>query len=142
MAAGGDYLSYRQIYNDISGSLVVLASDGDATLVTAKIPTAGSGEGNYTIFIQRIFVWITTSAAQNMSFEDSSAGGFRIANIPATPGADTKWSFDFGSRGVPLTEKKNFLMNVSAAGLAGHIEWEGYTKMTGAAYLKSQPAGV
>lgn len=108
---------------NISGSLAVAATDGDQTLVTAR----GTA---FTLFITRIVVWISTTAAQSWSFEDSNSSPKQIAEVTASPGDSTRWDFDFGPRGVPLTEGKNFLLNVSAAGLAGHIEWYGYQKQT------------
>lgn len=123
---------YRSQYTDISGTATVAASDGDATLVTAKT--------GWTIFVQRIIAYITTDAAQSASFEDSNSPAKQIAEIPASPGDNTRWDFDFGARGVPLTEAKNFVLNVSAAGLAMHIEYEGYMKQTGTEYLL--PAGT
>jgi len=114
---------YRRFYQDISGSLAVTASTGDTTLVTAK-------NASHTIYIQRIIVYITTDAAQSMSFEDSNGTPKKIAEVTSSPGDETRWDFWFGDQGVPLTEGKNFVLNVSAAGLAGHIEWEGYQKLT------------
>lgn len=113
---------YRKHYQDISGSLAVTASTDDTTLVAAKT--------NHTIFVQRIIFYVTTDAAASMSFEDSNGTPLQGANIPASPGDDTRWDFDFGDRGFPLTEEKGFVMNVSATGLAGNLVWEGYSKRT------------
>ena len=114
---------YRTFYQDISGSLTVAAATGDTTLVTVK-------DIYHTIYIQRIIVYITTDTAQSMSFEDSNGTPKKIAEVTTSPGDETRWDFDFGDIGVPLTEGKNFVLNVSAAGLAGHIEWYGYSKLT------------
>jgi hypothetical protein len=113
---------YRRFYQDISGSLAVAAATDDTTLVAAKT--------NHTIFIQRIIFYVTTNAAVSMSFEDTNGTPLQGANIPASPGDDTRWDFDFGDRGFPLTEEKGLVMNVSAAGLAGNLVWEGYSKRT------------
>lgn len=114
---------YRRFYQDISGSLAVTASTDDTTLVTVR-------NANHTIYIQRIIAYITTDAAQSWSFEDSNTSAKKIAEVTTSPGDESRWDFDFGDVGVPLTEGKNFLLNVSATGLAGHIEWEGYSKLT------------
>ena len=111
---------YRRFYRNCSGNLTVAAATGDTTLVTAK--------DNHTIYIQRVIFYVTTDAAQSMSFED--AAGVQVANIPASPGDDTRWDFDFGDEGLPLTAESNFVMNVSAAGLAGRLIWYGYQKLT------------
>lgn len=122
---------YRRQHQSISGNLVVAAADGDATLVTCK----GAA---YTIWIQKIIAYITTDAAQSWAFTDSNGTPKAIAKVTTSPGVDTRWEFDFGDVGVPCTEGKNFLLDVSAAGLAGHIEWLGYQResstMTAAAF--------
>lgn len=114
---------YRRFYQDVSGSLTVAAATGDTTLVTVK-------DVYHTLFIQRIVVYITTDAAQSFAFEDSNSPAKKVAEVTTSPGDETRWEFSFGERGVPLTEGKNFLLNVSAAGLAANIEWEGYQKLT------------
>ena len=111
---------YRSQYTNISGNGTLAAGGGDATLT--------SGKTGWTIYIQRIIAYITTDAAQSASFEDDNGTPKQIANIPASPGDDTRWDFDFGAAGVPLTEAKDFELNVSAAGLAMHFEWEGYMR--------------
>jgi hypothetical protein len=114
---------YRRFYQDISGELAVAAGTGDTTLVTVK-------DIYHTIYIQRIVVYVTTDAAQSASFEDSNGTAKKIAEVTTSPGDETRWDFWYGDRGVPLTEGKNFVLNVSAAGLAGQITWEGYSKLT------------
>ena len=116
---------YRKTYEDISGDLAVAAATGDTTLVTVR-------NTSHTIYVQRIIFYVTTDAAQSMSFEDSNGTPKQVANIPASPGDDTRWDFDFGEEGIPITEGKNFLMNVSAAGLAGNLKWYGYQRITAA----------
>ena len=120
---------YRTQYTDISDDGILAAGGGDATLV--------SGKTGWTIFIQRIIAYITTDAAQSASFEDDTATPIQVANIPASPGDDTRWDFDFGARGKPLGESKDFELNVSAAGLAMHFEWEGYMRQTGVEYIRN-----
>ncbi len=117
------YRKERIINQDISGELRATATTGDTTLVTVK-------KAAYTLFIQRIIAYFTTSAAVNWSFE--SATGAVIANIPASPGVDTRWEFDFGAKGKSVDVGQNFVLNVSATGSAGHIEWEGYQRLTAA----------
>lgn len=116
---------YRRIYKNISGSLDVAAATGDTTLVTV-------GNTKSTIYIQGIVFYVTTDAAQSMSFEDSNSSAKKIFEIPASPGDETLWGTPdmFGAEGIPLTEGKNFVMNVSAAGLAGQLKWYGYEKRT------------
>ena len=116
---GGDYTRRRAIYPDASSNTTIVVGTADYTLVTGKT--------NYTIYVQRIIVWVTTSAAENLSFEDSTTG-LRIANIPASPGASTRWDFDFGPEGRALTEGENLVLNASAAGNVGHVEVLAYLR--------------
>ena len=124
----GDAGWYRNVYQDISGELTVAAATDDTTLVTAR----GS---IHTIFIQQIIFYVTTDAAQSMAFTDSAGTPVQVAEIPASPGDNTRWNFEYGEEGLPLTEGTNFLMNVSAAGLAGRLKWYGYQKQTGIGHL-------
>jgi len=114
---------FRQVNQDISGHLTATTSTDDTTLVTARNTST-------TIYIQRIIVYITTDAAQSWSFEDSNGTAKIVAKVTTSPGVDTRWDFYFGARGKPLTEGKNFVLNVSATGLAGQVEWEGYQRLT------------
>ena len=120
----GDYSRRRITYQDVSSSTSVVVGTADYTLITGKT--------NYTIYVQRIIMWVTTSAAQNMSFEDSTTG-LRIGNIPSAPGDSTRWDFDFGPEGRPLTVSENLVLNASAAGNVGHVEVLAYLKQTAVA---------
>lgn len=121
---------FRRTYTDISGELTVLAATDDTTLVTVR----GAA---HTLFIQRINFFVTTNAAQSMSFEDSAGTPVQLAEIVASPGDNTQWDFDFGEEGLPCTEGKDFKMMVSAAGLAGRLKWYGYSKQTGLTNLST-----
>lgn len=114
---------YRRTNTDISGDLVVTITTGDTTLVTVK-------NANTTLFIQRIIVYVNVDAAQSWSFEDSNGTPKKIAEVTISPGDETRWDFDFGDKGIPLTEGMNFVLNVSAAGLGGNIVWEGYARIS------------
>lgn len=113
---------YNTRFQDISGTLVLAAADDDQTLVA-------NPNANYSIFIQKIVVNVTTDAAQSASFEDSAGTPIKVANIVASPGLGIQ-EFDFGPQGRKLTEGKNFVLNLSAAGLAMGIHWEGYMRPT------------
>lgn len=118
-----DASGYRKYFQDISGDTSILAGGGDTTLVTVK-------DQYHTIYIQRIVAYIDTDAAQSWSFEDNNGTPKKIAEVTTSPGDETRWEFFYGERGIPLTEGKNFVLNVSAAGLAGDVTWEGYQKLT------------
>ena len=116
---------YRKHFQDISGELVVAAATGDTTLVTAR-------NANSKIYIQRLIVYVTTDAAQSAAFEDTATPAYKIAEVTTSPGDETRWDFDYGDEGLPLTEGKDFVMNVSSAGLAGTVKWYGYTRLSSA----------
>lgn len=120
------YQRNRVFFQDISGSLSVVAATDDTTLVTN--PRTAD-----TIFLQKLHIEITAgSAAKTWTFKDSA--GTPVNMVPTVDASVVAhFDFDFGPRGVPLTEGKNFLLDVSAAGAAGWISWEGYQKLTGAA---------
>ena len=117
---------YNTRFKDVGGTLKVATTDGDQTLVTA--PNA-----NYSIFIQKLWVMVTVDAAQSWSFEDSNGTPRVIGKIIASPGVGLQEVIPWTPQGVQLTEGKNFVLNVSAAGLEGTIHWEGYARMTAAA---------
>lgn len=121
MAQSKEAADYRRWNRDLSGSSTFAAAATTTTLSTARNTAS-------TIYIQRIIVYITTDAAQSWAFEDSS--GKRVCQVPTSPGVNTRWEFFFGSIGIPLTEGANFVLTMSAAGLAGSVEWEGYARLT------------
>lgn len=121
---------YRVWNRDLSSQIQVNATGGDVTLGTA--PSA-----NHTIYVQRIIAYVTTDAAVDWSFEDSASTAINVAKLTTSPGVDTRWDFVFGDIGMPLTEGKNFVLDVSATGAAGNIEWEGYARLTSPAAIGS-----
>ena len=127
-----DAASYRRHYEDISGTLVLAAADGDATLKSAR--------AGHTLYIQRILVNIVTAAAQTLTFKDSNSSAKIIAFVEASAAVGTLREFDFGAQGIPLTEAKNFLLDVAAAGVAATIAWEGYQKQTAALSASAKAA--
>lgn len=125
MASAGDYLWYRKTHRDVSTELTVTATTGDTVLITAT-------SGSHTIFVQRIIGYVTTDAAQSIAFEDTAATPVVLATITTSPGDETRWDFDYGAEGWPLTAGTNLNMNVSAAGLAGNVKVYAYQRLTAA----------
>jgi len=118
-----DYRQRLKWWQNISGSLQVGAATDDTTLVTAR-------DAFHTIFIQKITWTITTvSAGKTWTFKDSAGTPVPIKNgIPTD--VLMQDSVDFGPDGYALSQGKNFLLDVSAAGAAGTITWTGYMKPT------------
>ena len=115
------YKRERALFGDVSTAATYTAVSTTATLIAAKT--------NFTIYVQRIIVWITTDAAQSWSFQDSTTAK-QCAEVPSSPGDSTRWDFDFGARGFPLTESEGLTNTMSAAGLAGTVVVEAYQKLT------------
>ena len=124
-----DYSRNRRNNTDVSGELEFSTSTDDTTLVTGKT--------GWSIYIQRIVLTIKTDNAATMTFLDTNSSAVQVEKSDASPGANTQYIWDFLSKGKKLTEGKNFAMDVSATGLAGHIAWEGYMKQTGSEYLRA-----
>lgn len=116
------YRRYRTFYQDVSTNLDFAATQTSTTLITVR-------NSKSTIFVQNIIVYISTDAAQSLTFEDSTTGK-DVAVVTASPGANTRWEFDFGPRGKPLNEGESLKATFSAAGLAGHLEVQAYEKLT------------
>lgn len=126
-------LKRRRNYRDETLDKQMTATDDDQTLISVK-------NVNYTIYIQRIIAYITTDAAQSWNFKDSNGTPKSIAKVTTSPGADTRWDFDFGDEGVPLNQGKDFLLDVSAVGLAGNIHVEAYQRLTAVTNSNAGPS--
>jgi hypothetical protein len=108
------YLLFNRSGRGANKNFPFTAATTTTTLITAL-------DANRTIYVQRIVVWITTSVAQSLTFQDTAGTPFVIAVVPSSPGANTRFDFDFGPEGIALTKGKNLQAVFSAAGLAGHI---------------------
>ena len=115
------YKHRRALFGDVATAATYTAASTTATLIAAKT--------NFTLYVQRIIVWISTDAAQSWSFQDSSTAK-QVAEVPASPGDSTRWDFDYGSQGIPLTESEGLTVTMSGAGLAGTVVVEAYQKLT------------
>lgn len=119
------YNKLRTVYQNVSGQLNVLAATTTSTLQT--------GKANYTIYLQKVHVEVTAgSAAKTWTFQDSA--GTPILLVPSLDAsAIAHFDFDFGPRGIPLTEGKDLVLSISAAGAGGWVSWEAYSKLTAVA---------
>ena len=113
---------FRSRYGDASISGNVLAAGTGGTLITAK-------SAKYTVFVQKITVSLTTSAAQSILFKDSAGTPIEVALVPAS--ATGVFTADFGARGFALTEGKNLVV-ANTAGPAYAYTVEAYQKATSA----------
>lgn len=115
------YLQARRAHRSANGQLDFLNSQTTATVVTVK-------SSDHTIYIQRARVFIETDSAQSVTLRDSNATPEVVFSVAASPGTNFYKEWDFGPSGKRLTEGKDLVLAFSAAGLAGHVEWEGFQR--------------
>lgn len=130
MSFSDPYLRERSENTDVSGVTDVATADSTTvTLVTAKT--------GWTVFVQRIHVYILTDAAQQLTFQDNNGTPKVVFRTDSAPGIDTPYHQDFGPKGRTLTEAKNFVMAITGAGLAAHVQYEAFMKQTGRETVQS-----
>lgn len=127
----GDYKFYQNNYRNYSTDSIALAAT-DYTTATAIITARNA---NYTVYVQKITVSVTTYAAKTWTFQDSAGTPvpIAVASIPAaapTAAGDAEFVYDFGPQGVALTVGKNLNWLMSATGAAGVVHVEAYQKLT------------
>ena len=121
MPGAGDYGHYTRWYTNISGSLSVAAGTDDTTLVATK--------ANWTIYLQKAHIQITgASAGKTWQLTDSA--GLQLTGPFPTDTDGSHYDMDFGPKGIALTQGKGLNLDVSAAGAAGRVSWEGYQRLT------------
>jgi hypothetical protein len=113
---------YRGTHVDASVSGVVGTSDASTTAITAL-------SASHTVFVQRLTVVITTSAAQIITVKDSAGTPVVIGSIAASAALGSIYTIDFGARGFALTEGKNLVL-AQTAGPAYSYTVEAYQKLT------------
>lgn len=113
---------YRAVYSDASVSGVVAAATASTTAITAK-------SSLFTVFIQKLTIVITTSAAQIITIADSNSSPVVIGSIAASAALGSVYTIDFGARGFALTEGKNLVLS-QTAGPAYSYSVDAYQKQT------------
>ncbi len=114
---------YRALFGDASTSrTLTTASTTVSDLIAVK-------DAYHTIYVQRITVKVTTSAAQNWTFQDDATTPIVLAVLPNSASV-AQHDFDFGAQGFACTEAKNLDLVVSSAGVAGSVTVEAYQKLT------------
>ena len=118
-----EYRRLVTLYQEKSTGVQLGTTGTGVTLSTAN------GSGKTTIFVQKLHVEVTTGASGvTWSFQGDATGVNLVPNVSAA--AIAHFDFDFGPRGFPLTQGKNFVLVASASGAAGNISFEGYEKPT------------
>lgn len=128
----GDYLHDQHQFGEWVVDIVL-----DGTAISATTPTNGAAlSANHTIYVQRIVWSITTHVnAKSLTIQDSNSSPKIIANhqdVTATAGQQDVFVWDFGPRGVPLTEGKSlqYVANAGGSGSVGIVHIEGYQVRT------------
>ena len=104
----------RRVYKDKTKSVILVAADTTQDAFLTK-------RANHRIWVQRIIGYITTDAAQSITFQDDAGTPLVVATVTTSPGDETRWDFDFGDAGIPIGENMDLDIALSAAGLAGNI---------------------
>ena len=125
----------RRENENISGQRIVATTGTSGTLKAAK-------NANYTIYIQRLHVHITTgSASKTWSVEDNGSPIRSLTDTLSAAVAPASHEIDFGADGVALTEGKDLVLTIGATGAAGIVVWEGYQKLTAVIGIYSRAEG-
>jgi len=112
----------REIHVDASTSGIVLAAAATTTAIAAL-------STKFTIFVQKLTIVITTSAAQIITIKDSAGTPVVIGSIAASAALGSVYTIDFGSRGFALTEGKDLVI-AQTAGPAYSYSVDAYQKQT------------
>lgn len=124
------YRQRRKVWQDLSKSLNVLATDTPTTVGAGFL----ASRAKYTIYIQKIIVEVLTAAAQTLTFQDNNGTPLVVARLPASAIIGDEHVLLDSEEGVPLTEGKN-LDIVGAAGVAAEIHVQAYLRPTSARTL-------
>lgn len=117
------YLRNRQFYEDISGSTVLTT----ASTATALAQVTARSQ-DHAIFMQKVHIRVTTGNSGKTWTLLDTAGTPRPVTGAVPCDAVGSFEIDFGADGYQLTAGKNLALTISAAGAAGVVSWEGYTK--------------
>jgi hypothetical protein len=108
-------------YQDVSVSRQTVAADsGVASLIAAR--------ASWQVFVQKISVNVTTSAAQTATFRASTTETVVLGTVPSDPGIGVI-EFDFGEDGWALPVGEGLEQSLSAAGLAFAVTVQAYRKL-------------
>lgn len=117
---------FRAHFTDKSKGVAFTAAD-DFTSTGADFIAVKSA--NHRIYVQRIVVDVTTTAAQTIDFKDDAGTPVLIAALIVSAAKGRQVLLDAPGKGVPLTLGKNLDIVASAAGVAGTLYVECYQKL-------------
>ncbi len=105
---------------------------------TASV-SAVPGIAKETLYINKINVAVTTSAAQALTIRDTSG---RVAAVVVASAPVGPVSFDFGPDGFPLTEGAGLEVVGGGTGIAGSYTILGYRRATQPRSITEAKAGI
>lgn len=114
-------VSTLRSYQDVSAQAQTVAADSGVKALVAGIT-------GWQIFIQRILVNVTTSAAQTVTFRAATTETIVLGAVPSAPGVGVR-EFDFGEKGWALPVGEGLEQSLSAAGLAFAVVVQAYAKL-------------
>lgn len=118
-----DYDRLRKYFQDISGSLAVVAATTSTVLA--------SGTTKDTIYVQKVLVQVTgASPGKTWQLDDSASPARQLAGPWPTDTDGSNYVLDFGADGLACTEGKDLVLTISAPGASGNVTWQGYRKQT------------
>jgi hypothetical protein len=130
----GDKMIHLTRFQDVSVSAVVEAADNHSATAKALI----TGKEGWTVYVQRILISVTTTAATTQEIQDTD--DVPIAGLAATPALGAH-EWDFGEVGFALTADEGLEYTNSGAGVACAIQVQAYMKRTeGAAVSQAASA--
>lgn len=88
-----------------------------------------AGKANFTIYIQKITLSVTTDNAATQTWQDDEGTPILAARSKASPGLGPI-TWDFGSEGFALTEGADLDHAMSAAGMAAAVTIQAYMRRT------------
>ena len=104
----------RRVFRDMTKTVSLVAADTTQDAFLAK-------RANHRIWVQRIIAYVTTDAAQSMTFQDDASTPLVVFTVTTSPGDETRWDCDYGPVGFPLGENQDLDITLSSAGLAGNV---------------------
>jgi hypothetical protein len=119
----------------------VVANGVITAAVTASVLPAIAGVAKETIYITKIVINITTSAAGSITFRDTN-GTPRVAFVVAASAPIGNQEVDFGEDGFPLQEGEGLNIVGSASGPAGAYHVQGYRRATSPRTIAEAKAGI
>ena len=95
----------------------------------ASVHTLIADKVDFTVFIQRITLSVTTDNAATQQWQDSTGTPVPLAKSAVSPGLGPI-TWNFGEEGLALTEGEGLQHLMSAAGMAGAVVVQAYRRRT------------